>query len=414
MAAQIIMAITGLLSSRWLGPSGKGLVAAASSWGQLLGWFVGLGLGFAIQIRIAEESEARKHSATSTALGNGLLYSCFVGTAAGFIGFLLLSRTLAHLGPEASSVVALTVLPIPLGLVASVLAFLQLGLGRHRTYALLTIAGPISALVLLLMVTAVSGNSSPVVVVSCNLAGALVALLFAARQLPWGSVRIDLHMLWDDLRFGAKTWLTSVIGLANLRLDLLVLTVFVSAGEIGLYSAANNVMMPIIALPAAISVLAAPRAARLRTHVDPLTSINAIWNSTRDALMWALAGGAMLAIAAPVIVPLLLGSAYRPAVQLIWILIVGYVARAVVAVIVAGANGMRLPGAGYLSEGVGLTMTLALLPILLPRWGISGAAITSALAYLASGIAAVWWLVKLRREATALVVMDTAQPGRTI
>ncbi len=410
VAAQVIMAIIGLLSARWLGPSGKGLVAAASTWGQLLGWFVGLGLGFAIQVRIAEEPDTSKHSAMSTALGNALLYAACVGMSAGFIGFLLLSRALAHLGPDVRSVIALTVLPIPLGLLASFLASLQLGLGRHRIYALLTIAGPISTLVLLLVVTLVRGNPSPVIVVSCYLIGALVALLFAARQLPWRSIRIDLHTLSHDIRFGAKTWLTSVMGLASLRLDLLVLTVFVSAGDIGLYSAANNVMMPITALPSAIALLAAPRAARLRAQVHPLASINAIRNSTRNALSLALVGAGLLAAAAPVIVPLLLGNAYRPAIQLIWILIAGYVARAVVSVIVAGANGMRRPRAGYLSEGVGLMVTLVLLPILLPRWGITGAAIVSTLAYMASAIAAVWWLAKLRKEAAAFAGNECAAP----
>src|SRR5665811_932617 len=65
LASQLVSAATGIMSARWLGPSGKGLVAAATTWGQLLGWIAGLGVAVAIQVRVAEAPATGKAAVTS-------------------------------------------------------------------------------------------------------------------------------------------------------------------------------------------------------------------------------------------------------------------------------------------------------------------------------------------------------------
>jgi len=397
LASQLIMAATGVMSARWLGPSGKGLVAAASTWGTLLGWFAGLGVAVAIQVRVAEAPATDKDSATTTALGNGLLFSALAGTSIGLIAFFPVARALTHLGAESNAAVAWAVLPLPLSVLAPIVGFLQLALGRNRLYSISLVLGPMTTLGLVLAAAA-ADKLSPVVLILCYLAGSVLALLASARQLPWRSIRIDLSVLWQDIRFGVRVWLAGVITLVNLRLDILVMTTFLTANDIGLYSAANNVMLPVSSIPAAIALVTTSKVARLQGQGGPGGSIAAIRRSSQQAFMLSLAGGLVLATAAPVVVPFLLGDGYRPAIPIIWILIAGNIARSVMGVVVAGANGMRRPKAGYVSEGIGLAATLILLPVLLPRLGITGAAITSLVSYCLAGAASLWWLSLARRS----------------
>jgi len=416
MTSQLVMAATAIMSARWLGPSGKGLVAAATTWGQLLGWLAGLGVGMAIQVRVAEQPEEARAAATSTALGNGLLYSAVGGAAVGLLAFLPLTRSLAHLGPESTVVVGLAVLSLPMSVLTTTLGYLLLALGRNRHYSMSLLAGPLTTLALVLAAQ-VAGALTPVVLVLCYLAGNVVALLISARQLPWRSMRTDGGVLRQDIRFGVKLWLPSVMGLANLRLDVLVMTVFFAAEDIGQYSAANNVMLPVSSIPLVIALVTTSKTARLRTQSGQGSATAAIWRSSRQAFVLSLAVSLLLAVTAPFVVPWLLGDAYRPSIPLIWILSAGNVARAVMGVVVAGANGMRRPRAGYVSEGIGLAVTLVLLALLLPRWGIVGAAVTSTASYCVAAVASLWWLLlaprSSRTPAAAERGNDAGPVGRT-
>jgi O-antigen/teichoic acid export membrane protein len=412
IASQLIMAATGIMSARWLGPSGKGLVAAATTWGQLLAWFAGLGIAIAIQVRLAEAPTTGKAAVTSTALGNGLLYSAVAGTGIGLVAFFPVAHALTHLGPESNAAVAWAILPLPLGVLAPVLAYVQLALGRNRIYSMSLVLGPMTTFALAFAAIAV-GELSPVVLICCYLVGSVAALSASARQLPWESIHVDLAVLWQDIRYGVRVWLSSVMMLVNVRLDILVMTTFLSARDIGLYSAANNVMLPVSSIPAVIALIATPNAARLQVQGGPGSAAAAIWRSSRQAFILSLAGGFVLAVAAPVVVPLVLGDAYRPSIPIIWILIAGNVARSVMAVVVAGANGMRRPRAGYVSEGIGLAATLILLAVLLPRWGITGAAAASSVSYCLSAAASLWWLLLARRSSMVATGRE-GQHGRDV
>ena len=397
ITSQLIMAVTAILSARWLGPSGKGLVAGATTWGQLLGWLAGLGVAIAIQVRIAETPAEGRFAATTTALGNGLLYSGVIGASVGLAAYIPLAHSLTHLGADSTTVVALAVLPLPLAVLAPILGNVQLALGRNRIYATSTALGPMLTLALVLAAIALA-QLSPIVLISCYVVGAVGSLVVSAQQLPWRSIQTNLAVLWKEVLFGVKISLSGVMGLANLRLDVLAMTIFLTSSDIGLYSAANNVMLPVASIAAAIAVITTARAARHQAEGGSQVAAEAIWSSSRQAFVLSLAGGVLLAVAAPIVVPALLGDAYRPSVPIIWILITGYIARSVTGVVIAGANGMRRPRAGYVSEGIGLAATLMLLPVLLPRWGITGAAITSSVSYFLAAAASLWWLLLVRQR----------------
>ena len=101
----------------------------------------------------------------------------------------------------------------------------------------------------------------------------------------------------------------------------------------------------------------------------------------RSAVIVALVVGAGLALVTPVVLPLVFGRAFAPAVPSALILVA---AGAVLAVgnlsgdILRGLGAPRWP---LFSQLAGLPVTAGLLVLLLPRWSIAGAAVTSLVAY---------------------------------
>jgi O-antigen/teichoic acid export membrane protein len=164
----------------------------------------------------------------------------------------------------------------------------------------------------------------------------------------------------------------------------------VTASQVGLYGVANNAMLPVTTVAAAAAGLLTPAVARLTGdgRPDVERQIALIKSEVLRYGLLALAGGALLAAAAPIGIPLLFGEAFRPATMLIWILIPGYVARACAGIVIAGAVGMRRPAVGNLIEGLSLVVTAALLPVLLPHYQAKGAAIASTAAYVTAGVVA--------------------------
>ena len=106
----------------------------------------------------------------------------------------------------------------------------------------------------------------------------------------------------------------------------------------------------------------------------------------------------MLAALAPIAVPLLFGPAFQPVVLLVWVLIPGYIARTYAGLMTAGTLGVRRTWVGNLAEGAGFAVTAALLPLLLPRYGALGAAITSTASYCTSALVAMLAIRRLARQ----------------
>ena len=379
--SQVLMAVAGVIAARQLGPSGRGVVTAVLAWAQIIPLFAVGGLNIAFLVRIAEE---RTHDARS-ALGNAAAYAGVVGTVVTPAAVLIVPAAVGGLSSdaEALSIVALTV--IPFAVLNEMLIAINVGLGRIRHYNLTRILSP--ALIFIGTLALAAGDAiTPMSVVVLTVGAGIATTAIAAWGLPWRQLRLDLRELKDDAIFGIKVALAGWVGFVNARLDVLVMSTFIAASQIGFYGVANNAMMPVTAIAASASGLLTPIVARTS---DPKEQAALTLAHLRRYGAIAAAGGAALALAAPFAIPLLFGRAFEPAVAIIWILIPGYVARAWAGLTTAGAVGMRIPRIGNLAEIAALVVTAAALPILLPRYDAMGAAIASTAAYITSAVVAI-------------------------
>lgn len=384
LIAQVATAISGIIVARALGPEGKGIVAAALVWPQISAWVLLLGLNTASSVRVSE-SRASLHYC----LGNAVLYSLSVGVVGTTVGVLLLPAVLDHLGPGAAESARITVSVIPLVMLGEVVAGINLGLGRTRQYNAARIVSGLSMLVASIVLTSV-GLGTPQSLTSAGCLAAVAGLIVGAIGLPWRSVVVAVNGLRADVMYGIRVFLTGLLGLINLRLDLLLISAFLGASEIGFYSIATSAMLPIalISTTAATLILPSIGKARGQRAGESLADVSLIRRTALRYSLITVAVAASLAAALPVALPLVFGQEFEPAVTMAWILLPGFIAQGYATIVDAGMVGMRKPWVGNLSQGAGVLVTASLLPILLPAYQATGAAIVSSVAYTVSACVA--------------------------
>lgn len=389
--SQVLIAAAGVLAARSLGPSGRGIVAGVLIWGQTLPYFALAGVNSSLTVRIARDPAKE----LATALGSAVVYSLGAGVLILLPSLLIIPPTVASLGPHASELAMLTLALIPIGMLSEMLFAVLLSLGRLRHYNAWRLAGPVTVLIGTVLL-AVTANITPTTIVCLTLVAASVTVVAIACNIPWSQFAFRSRVLRQDLAFGIKVAVSGWMGALSVRLDLMVMSTFVPAAQIGLYGVAVNAMMPVATIASAAAAIMTPAVARL--GADTRAQISLIRVELRRYMWISILGGGALAVVAPFAVPLLFGSSFEPAVVLVWILIPGCIARALASMVTAGAIGMRRARVGNIVEGVSLAVTAVLLPVLLVRYEAVGAAITSTVAYAVAGALAVWMLARLQRS----------------
>jgi O-antigen/teichoic acid export membrane protein len=216
--------------------------------------------------------------------------------------------------------------------------------------------------------------------------------MFCAKAGLLGG-RIDRRLGRSVLGYGASQLLAATPTAVNVNLDQLMLSQMVQSSKLGQYSVAASLtaltspfLAPIgsVLFPRLASGHDAPQAARR------LQWVGVIVTAALGALMMA----ALAAVALPLI-PIIFGHRYRPSVDLVWIMAPSGVFLALNQVMGDLLRGRGQPLTVAVAQGVGAALTVAMLVILIPALGATGAAITTTVTY---GLTTVIMLFGLRRR----------------
>jgi O-antigen/teichoic acid export membrane protein len=384
----VLIGIAGVIAARSLGPEGRGIVGGVLIWGQTLPYIALMGMNSSLTVRVAGGLEC----AVASAIGSALAWSALAGAVFLVPALIFIPPTLEALGPDARELAGIALVLIPVGILTELLMAILLALHRIRHYNVCRLASPIILCASTVALHA-TGRITTTAVVILTVGSTLVSLVASCAGVPWRHMLLLPRELLQDFIFGLKAAIAGWANLVNLRFDVLLMSTFVSASQIGYYGIANNAMLPIATIATAAAGLLMPSVARLGT--DAPAQITLIRHEVRRYAGISLLGALLLAAAAPFLIPALFGTAFEPAVVLVWILIPGYVARVWAGMITAGAVGMRRTRVGNTIAGSSLAVTVVLLPLLLPRHGALGAAMTSTAAYIVGGLAAALCLRRL-------------------
>jgi O-antigen/teichoic acid export membrane protein len=397
-AAATALALS-IVVARSLGPAMKGsfdLMTAAAAFAALA---FGLGVPIGITLVVAKRpEEARRvpYPAALLSLVIGALTAVVVAAwseLAGGSG----SRPGGRSFDEAIAVGALAA-------ITAYTAIAESALIGSRRIGIANLTDLVGRLLGLGIVIALSTSATPTTLVLAVSLGLFVggAMQTAAlRPQGWLS-RPDVAA---TVRQAVPAYISSGMQLANYRVDLFIVALVWGPIQVGLYAVAGLLAQLVWVLARGGAVALYPLFA---VDDDPAVGTRRLAEASRLATVVGIVGSIMLAIAAPALIPVVYGDDFAEAVQPLWLLLPGVALFSPAIVASAFFLGRGTPGKNVITSGIGLIVTVTLDLVLVPRYGMAGAAIASTASYATTAVAT---LILLQR-ATGLRLTDLLVPRR--
>lgn len=336
------------------------------------------GFGVALARRVSHHCE-RPAALTGAVVVAGLAAGGIAGAAIALF---------SAFGPEAYRALWLLALAAPVLLLAPNLAGLWLGRGTMLPMAAISLAPPLLTLAGLAVLAWATRPSLEQVLLAWIAAKVIVGL--AVVGVLWrrgGLAKPDFGALRGEARFIAVIGLTNLIGLLNYRVGLFVVERLLGLSATGVYSIA--VMVAELAWFVSGSLTQAAYG-RIGTP-DPARAAA----TTLRAVKWGLASVALTApllwAGASVLVPWVLGETYRASLPVLAVLLPGVVIFGAASPLSAYfTNHAGRPQVPAQVAALSLLLNGLLAVLLVPHWGMTGAAVASSVSYAAAVVVLGW------------------------
>ena len=234
------------------------------------------------------------------------------------------------------------------------------------------------AFVLLVLRSGLTGVVSANVIITILMA--LISLALTRRQLRL-KLQFDPQLTGEAIRFGLKSYLQNLVGTLNYRIDVYLLAFLLTPREVAFYGVATSLAEVAWYIPNSVGTVLFPRL----SHA-PLEQVHQITAKVcRNTL--AISGCVVIGMLAVgwAMVPLLYGQAYRAAVPPLLILLPGVISMSAYKVLTRNFTSRNRQQVSILAASVALTLNVGLDWILIPRWGVVGAATASTAGYTTAG-----------------------------
>jgi O-antigen/teichoic acid export membrane protein len=235
----------------------------------------------------------------------------------------------------------------------------------------------------------------------------LAAAFVASRLIMLGAVQVLLRRVvprvrptfdraaWRDIQSAALPLGFFMIALNTYTyVDTVILGLMRTDAEVGWYAAAYRVYEGLTYAPSILAAVLTPRLSYLFTH-DRAAHRSLLTRSLLASSGLAIVLGGAAALAAQPIVTLLFGSRYVAAAPPLQILAIGALFVFATWILHAAAISTNLDRRLLVTTAIGLGANVALNIVLIPRYGISGAAWATV---LAEGLTVALLLVQIERR----------------
>ncbi len=376
--------LLGVLTARVLGPERRGVLTLVMTLPLTLVYFADLGLSQA-NVYFLGRSKRPESSIVANSVLIALVLGAVVGLALWSIRGLVLNTLLDDL-PSHYLVAILLLVPLLL-LYTYWMAILR-ARQQFGLFNLLRLLIPLALLgcTALALLVIRGGIGWAVVAYLVGNALAIGISLFVVGRLVQFKLTFDWPLARESLAYGLKSYLQNLIGHLTYRLDLYLVALFLPPAEIAFYGIATSIAEMSWYVPNAVGMVLFPKLSNeLEERIHPLTA-----EACRHTLLITAAVTIAVTVVGVVAIPLVYGADYRPATLPLIALGPGVVAMSIYKVLTRNFSSRDRQQVSILIAGLGLALNLALDVLLIPRLGVTGAALASSCAYSAAGVAMLW------------------------
>lgn len=382
---------TVIITARYLGPHGKGLLTLILLIPMLSISFGRMGIGHGVNYY------ASKVSPTKLVVNSFVL--CLIISLALFFATLLLVFALKDVFFKEISEKTLIVIcsTVPFFLFYDYLPSVLQGLFKINKRNFLISVQPAVYLILLLVL---------VVVVRLGLWGAVIAwiialflsvavsFMFVFKEIQISEIGLDMSFMKNLLSFGMKSHIGNILKRLSYRGDILIVSYFLDPIAVGFYSVAVNVAEIIWKFPEAVGIVLLPHVAQMnKKEAKSFTP-----QVCRIVLFPVMIACFMIFLFNKVIIILAFGYEFLPSSSALLILLPGILSFTVWKIIVNDLIAQGYPTRYSLSSGIALVTMLLLDIWLIPKFGINGAALASSIAYLAATVSIIIFYHQITRN----------------
>lgn len=402
--AAIALLGTTVVTARAFGPGGRGEYGLATLCVTIVVALGSLGLGAAAAYHAARGTWPRP-----LAFGNATLLGLLLGLilSAGGACVVLVGGVTFRGVPKTDLALALVAVPFVLA-VANVQSVYQ-GFRSFRQFNLITLGQAAMPLPLIGLAILLGGGVRAAIVATVAAGMLLFVPVVTHAQRSGGLAwRLKVPYVRALVSYGLRTHPGNVLAFLGYRLDVFLVDAFKGAAAVGLYGAgvviAEGLWMPSQAVSTALfPTIAAEPNESARRSITPLVTRNTLW-------LTAILAAILFLVAGPV-VNLLYSSRFTDSASVVRVLVPGIVLFGAARVVGNDIAGRGRPLVNSAVAAVSVVCNVVLNVLLIPRYGIEGAAWASTASYSVVFVATVAVYGRITRVPLRALVVPSHEDG---
>lgn len=394
IAAGVVFAIT-VITARFLNTEERGIFAMLSLMASLFITIVG-GIAPAMAYQISNRKESSQKI---------FFHSLIIGIIGSFITILVILLLYPWLSSIGWGFMIYFAVAAPFMIVVLYINGLLLGSNSVRTLNYISILSSFIMLLCFVILIILALWNIKMVMLSwliAYIATAFIAIYISRRSIFPLGWNFDKTILKQLTEFGSKIGVINIIGQLNYRVDMFLVQFFLGFASVGIYSVSLITAESLWLISSSITVAAYSRIGSLdKSGAGELTS-----KIIRISILIVMLAGLLIALAGYFLIPVIFGNNYSTSIVPFEILLIGIIFYSIASPVSAYfTNQLGKPEISLAIAIVSLATTFMIGVLLIPRFGITGAALSTTMGYTLAVIVSLSIFLKISRQSLSSLLI---------